>query len=259
VRVRFSQNGLQTYRSDREFGFVAKIDASASTLLFQAAIGSVGGDLVQYAAMPAPSSLPVAVDSNGDIYVAGVGFPDRTLPLVQNITGMPDEGVFLMKITSDGSLRYATFLGSGTATGVAADGFGNAYVTGIANGRMPTVGAAIAACGLQDPDACAMPYVVKVNDAIYPVDIDVSAPAIDEGSTVSLRATVGDLHATGVVDFMDDDVTIDTVPVARGTATTSRTPSLGFHHFAATFRGSGYANGQSSVARTVAVRQAGSH
>jgi hypothetical protein len=72
---------------------------------------------------------------------------------------------------------------------------------------------------------------------------------------VSLRATVGDSRAAGVVDFSDDGMTIATVDVARGVATLSRQPALGFHHFAATFRGSGYANGMSSVARQVVVRQ----
>jgi hypothetical protein len=258
--VRFSQNNYQTYSSDREFGFVAKLDPSASTIVFQAAIGAIGGNLVQLATLPGPSPLPLAVDANGDIYVAGMGFPDRTLPVVQNLTGVPEDGVFLMKISATGSLRYATFLGTGKATGVAADGFGNAYVTGMANGSMPTVNAAIAGCGFQEPAYCGMPFVFKVNDAMYPVDIAISpAGAIDEGATVSLRATVGDARATGVIDFSDDGVTIGTVDVAHGAATLARQPSLGFHHFAATFRGGGYANGISSVARSVVVRQPGTN
>jgi hypothetical protein len=254
--VRFSQNNFQTYWSDREFGFLAKLDPSASSLIFQAAIGAVGGDLVQLSAMPGPSPLPVAVDPNGDIYVAGTGFPDRTLPLVQNLTGIRDAGAFLMKVSSGGNLLYSTFLGDGKPTGVVADGSGSAYVTGMTKGLVPTVNTAMAGCGFQDPAFCSMPFVFKVNDATYPVDIIASpAATVDEGTTVSLRAMVGDMRATGVVDFSDDGVTIATVDVVGGVATLSRQPSLGFHHFAATFRGSGYANGVSSVARQVVVRQ----
>jgi hypothetical protein len=255
-RVRFSQNNYQTFWSDREFGFLAKLDPTASTVIFLAAIGAVGGDLVQLSAMPGPSPLPVAVDPNGDIYVAGMGFPDRTLPLVQNLTGVPESGAFLMKISSGGSHVYSTFLGDGKPTGVAADGFGNAYVIGMTKGIVPTANTAMAGCGFQDPTYCIMPFVFKVNDATYPVDIIASPTAtVDEGTTVSLRATVGDSRAAGVVDFSDDGMTIATVDVARGVATLSRQPALGFHHFAATFRGSGYANGMSSVARQVVVRQ----
>ena len=255
TRVGFSQNGMQTYRPDREFGFVAKLDPSASVILFQAAIGTFGGDLVQFASSPSPSPLRVAVDPAGYIYAVGTGFPDRTLPLMANMPGMPDHGVFLMKISPDGGQRYSTFLGAGVATGVATDGQGNAYVTGYSQGAMPTLNAEQAACGFGPPSTCTTPFVLKVNDAPLPVIIATDQVTVEESTTISLRAHIADQKATGFIEFSDDDVIVGAVVPESGVAMLAISPPLGFHHYVATFHGSGYANGMASTPLTVTVRQ----
>jgi hypothetical protein len=255
TRIGFSQNRMQTYRPDREFGFLAKLDPTASKVLFQAAIGTFGGDLVKSATSPSPSPLRVAVDSAGSIYAAGTSFPDRTLPLTANMPGMPDHGVFLMKISPDGGQQYSTFLGVGVATGVATDGQGNAYVTGYSQGAMPTLNADQAACGIGPPSACTTPFVIKVNDAPMPVSLAVDQPAVDESAAVSLHARIGDKSATGSVEFSDEGAIVGTARSENGAAILTISPSLGFHHYVATFHGSGYANGMASTPLTVTVRQ----
>jgi FG-GAP-like repeat/Beta-propeller repeat len=255
TRISFSQNGMQTFRPDREFGFLAKLDPTASKVVFQAAIGTFGGDLVQIATSPSPSPLRVAVDSAGYIYAAGTSFPDRTLPLIANIPGMPDHGVFLMKISPDGGQQYSTFLGAGVATGVATDSRGNAYVTGYSQGAMPTLNAEQAACGFGPPSNCTTPFVLKVNDAPLPVILATDQPTVDESTAISLHAHIADQRATGSLEFSDEGVIVGIVAPEGGAATLTISPSLGFHHYVATFHGSGYANGMASTPLTVTVRQ----
>jgi len=245
--VHFSQ-GMQTLRVDREFGFVAQLDPMATHLNFMAAIGSFGGDLIEHAYESAPRPLKIAVDAAGSIYAAGTGYPDRSLPVVGMLPGVDDEGVFLMKITANGGQSYSTFIGNGVATGVAADGLGNAYVTGYSkDGEMPTVNAPQADCTAGPLGTCITPFVTKVNDAVSPLLLTTAAPRVDAGNSISLLARLGDLRATGVVDFAESGHVIATVPIVEGTASFSQTPSIGIHHYTAKFRGTGYANGMSSA------------
>jgi hypothetical protein len=253
--VHFSQNNMQTLRVDREFGFVAQLDANATRVIFMAAIGSFGGDLVEHAFEPSPRPLKIAVDPAGFIYVAGTGADDRTLPLMGLMPGMAKEGVFLMKVSPNGGQRYSTFLGEGVATGVATDGFGNAYVTGYSRGPMPTMNAEQADCVGDALSRCVTPFVLKVNDAPAPVSLKSPAPSIEVGTSLTLTATVGDLRASGTIRFSEDGTVLATVPVTGGAASLSVTPSLGFHHYVATFQGTGYANGMSSFELVQAIVQ----
>jgi hypothetical protein len=253
--VHFSQNNQQTLRVDREFGFVAQLDPAVSRVIFMAAIGSFGGDLIDRAYEPSPRPLKISVDPAGYIYAAGTGSSDRTLPLMGLLPGIYDEGVFLMKISPTGGQRYSTFLGEGVATGVATDGFGNVYVSGYSKGAMPTANAGQADCTIDNNGNCVTPFVLKVNDAAVPVALTSPTPSIEENTSTTLTATVGDLRATGVIDFSDDGGVLATVPVVSGHATYTLSPSTGIRHYAATFRGSGYANGMSSPALALIVNQ----
>jgi Big-like domain-containing protein len=253
--VHFSQNNQQTLRVDREFGYVTKLDPAASRVVFTAAIGSFGGDLIDHAFEPAPRPLKIAVDGAGYIYAAGTGASDRTLPLMGLLPGMQDEGVFLMKISPNGGQRYSTFLGEGVATGVAIDGYGNAYVTGYSRGAMPTSSAAQAACTVDNFGDCITPFVIKVNDAPSPVTLASTTPELEEGMSVTLSATIGDLRATGMIDFEEGGHALASVPVVAGSATFQVSAGMGFHRYSATFHGSGYANNVSSPEVHLTVRQ----
>jgi len=73
----------------------------------------------------------IAVDSNGDIYVAGQSNATWGSPILPFGGGTND--AFVAKLTSDGTVLWNTFLG-GTGKdygqGIALDGSGNVYVTG---------------------------------------------------------------------------------------------------------------------------------
>ncbi len=245
--VHFSENGQITYLYDREFGFVAKLDATASRIIFLGAIGAFGGDLVDLAYEPAPRPIKIAVDPSGYIYATGTGGADRTLPVMGMLSGVPNEGVFLMKISPNGGQRYSTFLGEGVATGIATDGFGSVFVTGYARGDMPTTNAFQANCSVDSWNRCLTPFVVKVNDSAAPVVLTADVPTSEVGKPITLTARVGDLHAAGTIDLIENGQRIASAPLVFGNAPFTLTPLLGFHHYSATFRGTGYANGLSST------------
>jgi hypothetical protein len=113
--------------------FVAKIDATGSTLVYSAVIG---GSL-------SVIGRAVAVDTAGRAYVTGeTNSPDFPVTpgafqsVLHGVVGESD--AFVMKLETDGSaLVYATYLGSGggdVGRGIAVDGEGHAYVVGETRG-----------------------------------------------------------------------------------------------------------------------------
>ena len=107
-------------------GFVAKLNAAGSALVYSTYLGGNSVDL----------GVGIAVDPAGNAYVTGytdsTNFP-TTNALQNSLGGVWD--AFVAKIASNGnSFVYSTYLG-GTNTdeglGIAADAAGNAFVTGF--------------------------------------------------------------------------------------------------------------------------------
>ena len=107
--------------------FIIKLDPSGSGLIFSTYLGGSGYD----------TASGIAVDTLGNAYVAGAttstDFPVKNA-YQGTLTG--DMGAFITKIDPSGSsLMYSTYLGgtSGdSASAIAVDSSGNAYVAGIA-------------------------------------------------------------------------------------------------------------------------------
>ncbi|HEV2232677.1 MAG TPA: SBBP repeat-containing protein [Terriglobia bacterium] len=106
-------------------GFISKISATGSTLVYSSYIGGTGSD----------SLRAIALDSSGSAYLTGstesVDFPTVN-PLQIGNDGASD--AFVAKVSpSGGSLLYSTYLGGSSADfgqAIAVDGSGNAYVGG---------------------------------------------------------------------------------------------------------------------------------
>ncbi|MBV8632176.1 MAG: choice-of-anchor D domain-containing protein, partial [Silvibacterium sp.] len=122
--------------SDFPAGFVAQFDPSASgsaSLVWSTM-------LMTTATSPGQSSQSygsaIAVDSKGDAYVISNSSPG--FPLTSGAyaySGIDTNGVYVTELDPGGdNLIYSAFLGPGYGSGIAVDGAGAAYVTGLVAG-----------------------------------------------------------------------------------------------------------------------------
>jgi Beta-propeller repeat/FG-GAP-like repeat len=104
-------------------GFLAKLNAAGSALLYATYLGGNGND----------TANGVAVDSSGNIYVTGQT-QSSNFPLLNALqTASHESDAFVVKMTGLGQVFYATYLGGtgiNAGSAVAADSNGNVYVTG---------------------------------------------------------------------------------------------------------------------------------
>ncbi len=137
-------------------GFVAKINPSASALLYSTYLGGAGDDFCR----------GLAVDGSGNAFVTGrtdsANFP-ATPGAAQPLLGGYDDA-FVAKVNAAGSgLVYGTYLGGGNTDegyAVAVDGSGRAFVTGLTGGEgFPVTPGAFQSVFRGDRDA----FVVAVN------------------------------------------------------------------------------------------------
>jgi Beta-propeller repeat len=127
-------NALQPAASGSSDAYVARIDATGSSLVYCTYLGGSSLD----------RGMDIAVDQSGNAYLTGrtqsTNFPTVS-PLQGAIGGMED--AFMVKLAADGSrLLYSTYLGgSGVdyGMGLAVDLAGSAYVFGsTASSNLPT-------------------------------------------------------------------------------------------------------------------------
>jgi hypothetical protein len=108
--------------------FVARVKSDGTALDYAGYIGGIGDD----------QGLGIAVDGSGNAYVTGFTSSDATTfpviegpDLIYNLNG----DAFVARVKSDGTaLDYAGYIGGASSDkgrGVAVDGAGDAYVTGI--------------------------------------------------------------------------------------------------------------------------------
>ncbi|MBI5430313.1 MAG: SBBP repeat-containing protein [Nitrosomonadales bacterium] len=202
-------------------GFVFKLDATGSALLYSSIITS-GSAAVGYG---------IAVDGSGGAYVAGMVVPSNaSFPLwptagtYSSFIGSaspPTYQAFVMKVdtttTGIASLVYATrFGGNGAgnannyASGVAVDGSGNAYVTGYtgASNFPATVG--IYGGGRDvfvskfDPSGAAMLYSTYLGGSLD-----------DEGNAIAIDAS-GNAYVTGYTSSTNFPTTATPFQTAAG-------------------------------------------
>jgi photosystem II stability/assembly factor-like uncharacterized protein len=155
------QGAKRTNGSDTDV-FVTKLNSSGTGVLYSTYIGGSVEDL----------SHSIAVDSTGAAYLTGMtrshDFP--TTPGTVQPQG-DGENAFVLKLNSDGSVAYSTFLGlslsQGGETGItegmgiAIDSLGNAYVTGLTSSSVfqTTPGAYQTRYGGSSGDA----FITKLN------------------------------------------------------------------------------------------------
>jgi hypothetical protein len=176
--------------------FVMKINAAGTAIIYSTFLGGSGTD----------NGRAIAVDGPGNAYVTGetssTTFPGVTAGSIQPANGGGNDA-FVTKINAAGTaIVYSTFLGgSGTDSGhgIAVDGPGNAYVTGLTNSTTfpgVTAGSIQPANGGGD-DA----FVTKINAAgtaiVYSTFLGGSGT--DNGNGIAVDGP-GNAYVTGQTD-----------------------------------------------------------
>jgi hypothetical protein len=149
-------NPLQAANGGNRDAFVAKLNATGSTLVYSTYLGGSNAE----------NGTAIAADAAGNAYVTGwtqsPNFPTAN-PFQAAYTG--GFNAFVAKLNSTGStLVYSTYLGGSGGNdqtrGIAVDGAGNAYVTGNTNStNFPAANPLQAAYGGGAADA----FVAKLN------------------------------------------------------------------------------------------------
>ncbi|MCF6158069.1 MAG: hypothetical protein E3K32_05750 [wastewater metagenome] len=179
--------------------FVTKIASSGEKLLYSVYLGGSGHD----------SGNGIAVDNEGNACITGYtnsnDFPAVSASYEKYAGGYHD--AFVAKLTASGSgLAFSTYLGGSeddTGYGIAADAFGNTYVTGLTwSNNFPTVSPVLKNnAGNNDI------FVTKLNTAgsvVYATYAGGSAYDGGYGITVD---TLGYAYITGVTHSDDFPVT----------------------------------------------------
>ena len=200
--------------------FVTKINPAGSSLIYSSLLGGSSGD----------EATAVAVDSSGNVYVTGVTQssdfpnPNQIQGACQGICGTsgdPWGWAFVTKFNAAGSaLVYSSYIGGSSgdaALGIAVDGFGNAYVTGLTQSSdFPVVdqipGACQGSCGTGN--GADDGFVTKINAAgsalVYSSYVGGSGSDVGRGIAVD---SSGNVYVTGDT-FSSDFPTVNQIPGA---------------------------------------------
>ena len=153
--------------------FVTKLNASGTALVYSTYLGGNSSDV----------GYGIAVDGSGNAYVTGVtgssNFPTTT-GAYQTSLGGGYGNAFVTKLNASGTaLVYSTYLGGNTSDygyGIAVDGSGNAYVTGVtASSNFPTTTGAYQTSLGRGGNA----FVTKIATATFGLDVSYWQGTID--------------------------------------------------------------------------------
>jgi len=177
--------------------FVIRLNATGSALDYATFLGGSGDD----------GAYGIAVDTTGRAYVTGVTTSDD-LPTTPGAFDTSYNGVydaFVVKLNATGSaLDYATFLGGegyDLVVGIAVDGSGTAYVTGVTDSAdLPTTPGAFDTSLGGGQDA----FVAKLNAAGSALDYATFLGRSDDekGYSIAVDGT-GKAYVTGYTESSD--------------------------------------------------------
>ena len=132
--VNAAQSSLNLTQQD---GFVSKLNAAGTALIYSTYLGGSGGD----------TFTGIAVDGSGAAWVTGqtVSGDFPLLNPVQATYGGGSDAV-VVKLDASGALQFSSYLGGSlndSGLGIATDTSGNAYVTGATDGNFPVTAGAL--------------------------------------------------------------------------------------------------------------------
>ena len=249
-----------------EAAFLLRVAPNGAQVGGAALIGAVGGDLAGWMNHEGVMPVRIALDGTGHVLVAGTtdsgqSLPTR-LPFVPDAElyqyGVRPTHAFVMKVrTVDFSLVHASRLGPRDShtegRGVAADGAGNLFVAGRAPNAEALPMVNVPAVGR--PFRFSSAFVTRVHET--PVDLSLSASPAQPlaGTSVQLRAILGDRLAAGSIDFRNRGSLVGSAPLVNGVAQFSVAFPAGIHQLSAVVRGGGPWHGNSTAPMTLVVNQ----
>ncbi|MFC1731113.1 SUMF1/EgtB/PvdO family nonheme iron enzyme [candidate division KSB1 bacterium] len=167
--------------------YVTKLNASGNSLVFSTFVGGNAND----------DCYGITLDNDANVYITGntssTDFPTTTGAYRESYV----EGVFVTKLNASGNaLVYSTFIGEGRGTGIAVDGSGNAYISGVTTYSVfPTTSGAFDESYNGDDDV----FVVKLNPSgsslIYSTFL--GGTGRDIGNDIAIDAS-GNAYVTGI-------------------------------------------------------------
>jgi len=249
-----------------EAAFLLRVAPDGSQVGGASLIGAVGGDLAGWMNHEGVMPVRIALDGTGHVLVTGTtdsgqSLPTR-LPFVPDAElyqyGVRPTHAFVMKVrTADFSLVHASRFGArdshAEGRGVAADGAGNLFVAGRAPNAEAFPMVNVPAVGR--PFRFSSAFVTRVHET--PVDLSLSASPAQPlaGTSVQLRAVLGDRLAAGSIDFRNRGSLVGSAPLVNGVAQFSVAFPAGIHQLSAVVRGGGPWHGNSTAPMTLVVNQ----
>jgi len=202
---------FQTVPGGSSDGFVTKLNSTGTALIYSTFLGGSGFDV----------AAEIAIDSGGNAYVtgaAGPGFP-VTPGAFQTVFNSFNDA-FVTKLNATGTaLVYSTYLGgSGTdsASGIAINEAGNAYVTGVTDSsNFPTTPGAFQTVKAAGQDAFVTELSVAGNSLAYSTYL--GGDGNDFGNDIGLD-TAGNASVVGMTTSTDFPTTADAIQSGNGGA-----------------------------------------
>ncbi|MGE5088105.1 MAG: SBBP repeat-containing protein [Candidatus Levyibacteriota bacterium] len=248
------KSGYRLVNSSLGNAFVAKVDATGGALEYSSFLGgevctSYCQSLFGVPQFTGDAAYGIAVDGTGHAFVTGLA-TSYTFPLVDSTsprkTQDNEDSAFVAKVSaSGGQLLFSTFIRTGyselvdgalrfpngSATGVATDASGAAYVTGDAelSGNFQTTAGAFQTANAGGQDA----LVMKFAPPRYALSLATSSPYADTQVGPTLTATVSGPAASGSVALLSGSTVVGYAPIDANRAVFNLKLPVGIHSLSA--------------------------
>jgi len=216
-----------------EIGFLAKLSADGSTLMWAGLLPVAGDELDECTLNGYASPLALASDGAGNLFTLGRTVASNRLTTLSRNALQPDDGdAHFAQVDANGQLLYSTWLSRGTDS-LAADRAGNLRLAGDT-------------------------MVQQLSPAALPVTVSALVDPACSGASTTLEARIAGAGSNGSVDFQVDGSSMGWAGVQGGVGTLALSSlAVGVRRVTVTYHGPGMFDGLTSSTYFLAVNQPG--